>query len=187
MRPKLLAFLVVFLTTQVSLAQSTILVPSQAATTQKATNIAVSGDTIEVAPGVYYENINFGGKDIVIVGKNGPQQTTIEGTFANSIVSFGLTETRAARLEGFRLRDGFGTGVLQSTGTTYVGGGLFIRAGSAPTIRNCIIQTCTAAIGGGAYCEGNARFESCTFESNHSWDGGGAIAISSGAQDEVEG
>ena len=42
-----------------------------------AVSAAASGDTIEVAPGTYTENIDLSGKDLDIVATSGPAVTTI--------------------------------------------------------------------------------------------------------------
>ena len=57
------------------LYSSTISVPGDYSTIQEAINASVDGDSITVAPGTYYENINFYGKNIKVVGED--QATTI--------------------------------------------------------------------------------------------------------------
>ena len=47
-------------------AQSIVLVPDDYAKIQDAINESAPGDTIIVAPGTYFENINFKGKDIYL-------------------------------------------------------------------------------------------------------------------------
>ena len=47
---------------------------------QAAINAAHDGDTIVVAKGTYAENINFGGKDIVLTSTDPNQPTVVETT-----------------------------------------------------------------------------------------------------------
>ncbi|MEE2877108.1 MAG: T9SS type A sorting domain-containing protein [Candidatus Neomarinimicrobiota bacterium] len=106
-------------------------------TISDAINAASSGtaDTIVVYDGTYTENINFGGKNLVLKSNSGPANTII--TPSNNglaIVWFYNGEPSTAKLVGFTLTGG---GDLQgsainidpSTGGTT----------SNPTIENCII------------------------------------------------
>src|SRR5262245_8149847 len=65
----------------------TIIVPSDQPTIQSAINVATDGDRVLVAPGTYFENINFGKKAITVTSESGPQDTIIDGGNADSVVS----------------------------------------------------------------------------------------------------
>ena len=112
-------------------AAATIRVPSDYPSIQQAIDAAVPGDTVVVAPGVYYENINFLGKDITVTSEQGPAVTVIDGHNAGSVATFKSSETRNAVLAGFTLQGGYGTG--------FGGGGVAILSAS-PTIRDNIIS-----------------------------------------------
>src|SRR2546428_9154943 len=67
---------------------ATINVPAGQPTIQAAINAASNGDTVLVAPGTYYENINFMGKAITVTSAGGPSVTTINGGDLNKSVVF---------------------------------------------------------------------------------------------------
>ena len=63
-------------------------------TIQAAINAASAGDTILVHDGTYTENINYGGKDIVVVSNNGPNVTILSPSDnSQPIVYFNNSET----------------------------------------------------------------------------------------------
>ncbi|MCH7547791.1 MAG: hypothetical protein IID30_15445, partial [Planctomycetes bacterium] len=80
MRPAsslMLPGLIVIALTGFPLQASIINVPADQPTIQAAINAAVDGDEIIVAPGLYVENIVFGGKTITVRSSGGPDVTTI--------------------------------------------------------------------------------------------------------------
>jgi hypothetical protein len=56
-------------------------VPADQSTLQAAINAAQNGDTVLVAPGTYFENINFSGKAIRVTSSGGYALTIIDGIF----------------------------------------------------------------------------------------------------------
>ncbi|MBN1419434.1 MAG: DUF1565 domain-containing protein [Planctomycetes bacterium] len=113
------------------------------------------GDTVLVAPGLYRENIDFGGKEIILRSEVGPERTIIDGSGASadalyaSTVTFRSREGRGATLEGFTITGGLGC-LHPDTGLSS-GGGIYIRT-SSPTIRSNIVMGNTATdAGGGIY------------------------------------
>jgi hypothetical protein len=63
-------------------AAGTLRVPGDYSTIQLAINAATHGDTVLVAPGVYFELINFGGKNITVASELGPDVTIIDGNIS---------------------------------------------------------------------------------------------------------
>ena len=129
-------------------------VPAQYTTIQAAINGAVNGDTVLVAPGTYFENINFRGKNIVVTGtyfqSGNPQlisSTIINGSTPSHIdtascVIIANHEDSTTVLQGFTLTGGKGTlwDDEHSPGNRFrEGGGLLIQY-SSPTIQNNIIH-----------------------------------------------
>lgn len=159
MKKTVLLSLAMLLVTGTLLSAATLRVPEQYVTIQMAINDASDGDTVIVSPGTYLENINFNGKNIVLISTdpNDPEivATTIikakpsstrrigritgrEGT----VVTFENGETSEAVLTGFTITGGYGTTAPSIPDTNYIywGAGIFCF-GYSPTItRNVIIE-----------------------------------------------
>lgn len=139
-------------------------------TIQSAINLAQDGDTVQVRPGPYYENLDFQGKKIRVVSSHGPEETTIDGGNVGPVVAFVTGETAESVLEGFTITAGYAT----------FGGGAVI-SGASPTIRNCVFEYNTAdTSGGGISAVGSAvSVQECVFRENEVILGlGGAIGSS---------
>ncbi|MCX7766625.1 MAG: hypothetical protein N2246_07980 [Candidatus Sumerlaeia bacterium] len=90
----------------------TIYVPAQYSTIQQAIDNARNGDEIIVSPGIYYENINFGGKNIILRSIDPTSDTVvantiIDGNASGSVVTFAGYETSNCVLSGFTITDGY--------------------------------------------------------------------------------
>ena len=131
---------------------TTLKVPEDYSTIQGAINASVNGDTVLVASGMYYENINFHGKNILLTSYylfnedisyisntiiNGSQPVHQDTASCVLIVS---GEDSSAILQGFTLTGGTGTKWLDEHGAgTYVEGGGILITLSSPTIKNNLI------------------------------------------------
>ncbi len=118
---------------------ATINVPADQPTIQAAINVAVTGDTVLVAPGTFKENINFMGKAITVTSSGGAKATTIDGGLAASVVTFSSGETTASVLSGFTITNGK---------ASFGGGGIEISS-SSPTILKNVIKKNQACDGDG--------------------------------------
>jgi parallel beta helix pectate lyase-like protein len=144
---------------------------------------AADGDIVLAMPGIYYENLDFMGKRIQVLG-SGAETTVLNAAGrGTSAVTFAHGETGDAILEGFTITGGAGT--LQN-GVRY-GGGVFIQDAS-PTVRNNrvvgnLMVGSEPAYGGGIYCGTGAAqaaspvIENNVFEENIVNAGGGGVAI----------
>lgn len=125
----------------VAAAQSIVRVPQNQPTIQAAINAAQNGDTVIVAPGTYFESINFNGKAITIRSEGGPNVTVIDAGGTNSVVTFTNGEGISSKLIGFTIQNGGGSRFDE-------GGGVYI-AGASPTVMDNIITKNRACIGVG--------------------------------------
>jgi hypothetical protein len=142
---------------------------------QAAIDDSHNGDEIIVFPGVYYENINFVGKNIILrstqsATPNAVSSTIINGNILGTVVTFSGGETHNCVLSGFTITNGRASGG--------VGGGIHCRQGSSPTITNCTIAGNRATgSGGGIGCNGSPTINNCLITGNVAyWDAGGGIS-----------
>ncbi len=124
-----------------SLAQQTIHVPANVSTIQGAIDVANNGDTIQVEPGTYNENIDFKGKSLVVTtGATAFSDTPVASTIINGstdgpVVKFETHETTSAVLNGFTIQNGHAS---QASGLN--GGGVFISNASPQVTNNVIVN-----------------------------------------------
>lgn len=147
---------------------------------QSAIDSAVDGDTIEVNAGIYTENINFKGKQLLLRSIFGPDTTILDGNSSGPVVTFNSWEQRETVLEGFTIKNGSGAKI---NGLDYGHGGGILCIGSSPTIRMNIIELNKAdpagtglfGLGGGICVVDNAYplIDNNTIRNNRAESGGG--------------
>jgi len=154
----------------------TIQVPADYPTIQAAINAANNGDVVLVAPGTYFENINFDGKAITVKSSSGANVTIIDGGNVASVVTFDSGEGLKSILRGFTIQHG---------STLNDGGGVYI-SGASPTVAANIVSENTAASGGAgiavefssALIKGNKVTNNSQIAGYSGGVGGGGIEIS---------
>ncbi|TVS00603.1 MAG: hypothetical protein EA423_11420, partial [Phycisphaerales bacterium] len=156
-------------------AATVINVPADQPTIQDAVNVAVTGDEIVVADGVYsgpgFTNVDLQGKDLVIRSANGPAATTLDGGFQGRAFLVTSGQTQATVIEGFTF-DNHGDFFTDE------GGAILVQASGA-TIRNSVFRNGVALEGGAIAAVGSAEvsIEGCRFGAPDFADSGGAIYI----------
>ncbi len=154
-------------------------VPGDHSTIQGAIEGAGDGDLVLVAPGTYYEHLDFLGKAITVKSEAGSAATVIDGQGSGHVVRFGSNEGRDSLLEGFVIRNG----------REWNGAGVQIERAS-PTLRSNVIRDNQGCSGVGI----DVYFGSPLIEGNHivgnvlngcSGGMGGGIALGGSAHAEV--
>ncbi len=129
-------------------------------TIQAAINVASSGDTINVAPGTYAENITLALKSLTLQGA-GQGQTIIDGSNLASVIEISQTPMPGLIIDGFTIQNGLGSSLQLSPASSpfSVGGGVrilgsdpsFPGSGAWVTLRNCEIRNNVASSGAGVW------------------------------------
>lgn len=135
--------------------QLKLIVPVGFHTIQAAIDASSHGDTIIVMPGVYFENIDFKGKNVLvqsIVPENTDTiaLTIIDGGGNGPVVRFEGGENEDAMLYGFTITNG-------NAGTNGDGGGIKVSNGSSPTIKSNVIKMNSARYGAGLFVSNNSE------------------------------
>lgn len=141
---------------------------------QEAINVAASGDTILVAPGIYHEfgTVNLLSKNLTIAGSPAtPADTIIDMVnWGEHVMQITGGQNATTVIEGFTLKNGWSVSAFPNDR----GAGLYCD-NSSPIIRNCIITANQATNGGGFYTNlGVPQFFDCQFIGNSAVNGGAA-------------
>lgn len=148
---------------------ATLRVPANFPTIQAAVDVAVTGDTVLVAPGTYTglgnKDIEFRSERIVLLSEAGPGETIIDCQGAGRAILIHAGEDSTARVEGFTIRNGGGVAA---------GGGILV-ADACPTITDCRLVGNSADNGGGLACYffAEPRVQRCRVSGNSAQEGGG--------------
>ncbi len=154
-------------------------IPGDYPTIQEGIEVASAGDTVLVASGIYYEQLNYLGKNITVSSHFITTQDTsyISSTILNGnqmgrVVTFENCEDTTAVLCGFTITNGIG-GIEISEEST------------SPTLHNLKIINNNAQdlSGGGIYADsGSLRLRDSIVQNNHANFGGGFYIVGSDAQ-----
>jgi len=172
---------------------SILYVPDDYHTIQEAIDRSMDGDEIVVKPGIYEEEINFKGKQIILRSANPNDGRIVALTAIKGGVTFEQAEGQRAMLQGFTI-EGKKTGsgitvvnnskpiikenVIQDNQVEDAGGGIFILESSPQIIENIILRN-SARHGGGIYVGTGSLpvIANNTIMNNTSTEGGGGLSV----------
>ncbi|MBD3168637.1 MAG: T9SS type A sorting domain-containing protein [candidate division Zixibacteria bacterium] len=185
-----------------SVSSATIInIPGDYPEIQSGIDVSSNGDTVLVQPGTYYENLDYGGRNITLGSlylTSGDtsyiSSTILDGSGLGRVVIFRNGEDTTAVLAGFTITNGsynYGSGIYCANNSNPIiehnlitanvsdagwGGGIFCSA-SDPVIRYNTIKNNTAnQQGGGIYCGSSSpEIYGNTIVDNNAENGGGGI------------
>lgn len=141
------------------------------------------GDTVLVYPGIYFENINFNGKNITVASlylttgdENYIYQTIIDGNHQGSVVLIISGEDETTVLCGFTIQNGSGSNLYAFDNQ---GGGIGVKD-SYLNIKHCIIKNnAVNDAGGGIFCKNSiVTLAGVTICDNYAHYLGGGVCLS---------
>ena len=155
---------------------SDLLVPSQYSTIQGAIDASASGDRVLVAPGFYFEPIDYLGKAIEVIGLGGSAQTTLSILSVDSVVTIdAVSHPAPLSLIGFTILAG--SGRVIGNPPSLAGGGVFVRD-SDPLLSDLVLTGNSATLGGGLYAQNaGLTVDAVSFVDNGAADGAGAFFV----------
>lgn len=172
--------LILFLLLAIPCAASTILVnwdgSGDYTSIQAAIDNASDLDIVIVAEGTYFENISFGGRNIILTSSdpydfNVVAATVIDGGGMDTVVTFDGTETSECELLGFTITNGYGP-------TDNAGGGIWGNATTNytnATITNCVIRDNIAKKNGGGVRGVAGLIDGCIITGNSAYNNAGGL------------
>ncbi|HAQ60767.1 TPA: hypothetical protein DCR49_01995 [Candidatus Delongbacteria bacterium] len=175
---------VIVIMTAVIVYGKVISVPGDFGTIQEGINNSAHTDTVLVSPGVYYENINFSGKNITLASlflttrdTSYTSQTIINGGGTGRVVNISNGESADTKLIGFTIMNGYssyGSGIRILSSSPVIsdniikdnqmgwygeGCGIYLKHSSSTIYNNKIINNDGAYYGGGIAVDSSASVE----------------------------
>lgn len=125
--------------------------------------VALSSDTILVAPGIYAgarnRDLDFFGRDFAVIGSGGASACIIDCEDEGRAFVLENGESAASRIEGFTIRDGYRW--------HWFGGGAIHAFEASPTIVACVFQGCRSNRGGAiSLWRSSSEVRDCLFVEN---------------------
>ncbi len=151
-------------------------VPGDAPDIQEGIDLAGTGDTVLVAPGIYRgvgnRDISFRGKAVTVESESGPLETIIDCGALGRGFRFNMHEVETSVLIGFTIRHGV------SMDTSMSGGAIYCEQ-SSPTIQDCIFESnFSINYGGAIHCSAaDPCINNCVATNNIARRSGGGFSL----------
>jgi hypothetical protein len=146
-------------------AANAIHVPADQPTIQSAINIALTGDTVLVAPGTYTENLLVNNKEVTLLSEGGADVTILSpATIPGDVLKYQNNLGKVNRVVGFKF-----TGVAGLHGIELMDGKMIVEG--CQFVDNALY----GEIGGAIMVWDKAEIRNCLFQGNHSGSHGGGI------------
>ena len=160
---------------------------------QAAIEGAVDGDRILVHEGLYFEALDFGGKQLEVIGVAGAEFTVLDATGTGApAVRVAAGEAAGSSLYGFAIRGGEGELRADLGVALMCGGGVLVAGDSQLVIERCVLAGnghASVDLGGAVYVAGaGSRVDiiNCVVHANGARHGGGGAAVVGGAHAQIE-
>lgn len=171
---------------------------------QAAIDAAQDGDVVTIAPGTYFENLNFKGKNITLTSVDPQDPDVVSATIIDgggsmyAAIVVQNVETEAV-ITGFTITHGNGGVVIRNSAVTLThnvikgnltryGGGVYIDSRLPCVIEyNTISENRCTSYGGGLHVRGGTHtITGNTVSENLAWDNGGGLYFSGGTHTITE-
>ena len=133
------------------LSATIINVPADQPTIQAGINIAAEGDTVLVATGIYYENLNWPSTTGINLIGSGANDCIIDGDSLASVIRMDYIIGTATVIDGFTIQNGYANGYNYYA----KGGGISCIDASLQLFNLSIIDNSASEEGGGIFCHGS--------------------------------
>ena len=159
----------------VALSATVINIPADYPTIQQGLDAVASYDTVLVAAGIYFENINWPDTNGIKLMGSGEQSCILDGSLLSSVIRFEsvtISFEESTLIDGFTLQNGFAHG----TQRLRFGGGIFLMNASI-SLKNLILTNNSAIFGGGIMCfnYSHANLENVIITNNLAEENGGGL------------
>ena len=154
------------------------IVPDEYKSIQIAIDTSNAGDTIQVRPNIYYENLIISEKYLVIMSLDSSENTIIDGEFKGPVITCNNIESDKLIISGFTIQNGVGENINGSS----FGGGILSKR-SRVVLENLVIAN-NSAFAGGGICfystdlfKYDCRISNVLIQENLASEGGGVFCV----------
>lgn len=154
-------------------------IASPCQTIGRAVDVAVSGDPIQVAAGVYTESLDIN-KSVAILGEDREatiiQAHALAGMAERNVISLSGGAAVEVEIADVTIRHGRAAGVVDTANLPSIAGGGIFNDGVTLFMERTLLTANWAILGGGmTQRQGSSELIDITFSGNSAWGGGGMV------------